>query len=280
VEFGWWKVRQTQPAVRYVAGWQRLLVAGLLILLAIVLWAALIGLWPAITNAAAARPRSSTSFPLAFGLWRPKVSGETALFVLVLIASLLGSIVHVASSFSAHSAQRDLTVSYLWWYPMRLVVGAGLALLLYTALRGGLFSADFNSKQVNPYGVAAAAGLTGMFSKQATAKLAQLFDVAFNVRTTKGPPTIQALDPPNLTAGQADATLTVTGTGFENGATATGNDTAIEVTYVSDTELKIVVPAALSATPGTIKIRVDNPDPTVGASAPVDLPVAPLAGNP
>jgi hypothetical protein len=32
--------------------------------------------------------------------------------------------------------------------------------LLYTALRGGLFTGDFTSQEVNPYGIAAVAGIT------------------------------------------------------------------------------------------------------------------------
>lgn len=279
----WFTASKDAPAVRYVAGWQRLLAGALLVALGVVLWAGLIGVWPVVNVATADRAaQKPTAIPLVFGLWRPKVSGDTALFVLVIVASLLGSLVHVATSFAAHSAQRNLTVSYLWWYPMRFVVGTGLGLLIYVALRGGLFSGDFTSKEVNPYGIAAVTGLTGMFSKQATAKLAQLFDVAFAVQPAKGAPKIEKLDPEQITVGAADTQVKVTGSGFVSGATATADDTTVEVSYVSDTELKIVVPAALLAAARTMKVRVDNPDPTVGASAPADLPVVPggdLAGG-
>ena len=179
----WFKTTPKAPKLRYASGWQRLVVGGFLLALAVVLWAALIGLWPAVTSATDDKTtQTAKSIPLVFGLWRPKVSNDTALFVLVIVASLVGSLVHVASSFAAHCAHRDFKVSWLWWYSMRFVVGTGLGLLLYVALRGGLFSGDFTTKQVNPYGIAAVAGLTGMFSKQATDKLAQLFDVAFAVR--------------------------------------------------------------------------------------------------
>jgi IPT/TIG domain len=271
----WWTTSESAPEVRYVAGWQRLLIGGLLVALGALLWAALIGTWPAVTNATAdsGSTATDTAIPLAFGLWRADVSGDTALLVLVIEASLLGSLVHVATSFAAHSSRRNLTVSYLWWYPMRFIVGAGLALLLYTALRGGLFTGDFTSQEVNPYGIAAVAGITGMFSKQATAKLAQLFDVAFAIQPAKEAPKIDDLDPKRVTSGAGDTTIKVSGSGFVNGATATAGNTSIDVRYISDTELEIVVPSALLSGAGTIKVRVDNPDPTVGASAPADLTV-------
>lgn len=268
------KGSKNAPEVRYVGTWHRVLVGGLLIALAVVLWAALIGVWPAVLNATGAREVTTWHIPILFGLWSPKVSGDTALFVLVVVASLLGSLIHVGNSFAAHTSQRDMTVSYLWWYPMRFVVGTGLALLLYVALRGGFISGDFTAKVVNPYGIAAAAGLSGLFSKQATAKLAQLFDVAFNVQPSKGAPTIDALDPAQVSPGSGDTTVTVTGTGFVSGATATANEIAVDVSYLSDIKLTLVVPKALLATAGTVKIRVDNPDPTVGASASADLTVA------
>lgn len=276
----WFRSSNEAPAVRYVAGWHRLLVGTVLVALGVILWAALIGVWPVVNVATADRAtQKATAIPVVFGVWRPKVAGDTALFVLVIVASLLGSLVHVASSFAAHSAQRNLTVSYLWWYPMRFVVGTGLGLLLYVALRGGLFSGDFTSKEVNPYGIAAVAGLTGMFSKQATAKLAQLFDVAFAVQPVKGAPKIEKLDPDQVTAGAPDTPVKVTGSGFVSGITATADDSTVEVSYISDAELKIVVPAAQLTTEGTIKVRVDNPDPTVGASAPADLEVVTPSGT-
>jgi hypothetical protein len=212
--------------------------------------------------------------PLLFGAWRPVLSRDTALFVLVIVMGLLGSLVYVASSFALHSSQRDLTVSYLWWYPMRFIGGTGLALLLYTALRGGLFSGDFNNQEINPYGIAAAAGITGMFSKQATAKLAQLFDVAFQIGPTKGPPKIVALEPSRIQVGSKATPVKVTGSGLVHGATVTADDTPVkDVTYISDAELNIVVPADLLTAPRVIKIRVDNPGPDAGPSAPADLTV-------
>lgn len=346
----WWDSTDTAPSVKYVSGLHRLVVGGLVIVLFVTLFAALIGVWRVVepataadtptaavdtataaaetataaaamaqtgvdaataasdtttegagaaqaevdaanaaaetakaaagTASAAAETASATAaatdrkaFPVLFGFWRPEVSGDEALFVLVLIASLIGGVVYVGGSVAKHASERTMTVSYLWWYPLRLLVGAGLALLLYTALRGGLFSGDFTTEKINPYGVAALAGLTGMFSKQATAKLAQLFDVAFSVTPSKRAPKIDALVPAETAAGSEDTAIRVSGSGFVGGATATANETPVDVSDVSAGGLSIMLPKELLATVRVIKVRVDNPDPTVGASAPAEFKV-------
>ncbi|MEA2194212.1 MAG: hypothetical protein QOG42_646 [Solirubrobacteraceae bacterium] len=217
--------------------------------------------------------QTASKIPLLLGAWHPAVSGDAALFVLVIIMSLLGSLVYVTTSFALHSSQRNLTVSYLWWYPMRFIGGTGLALLIYTALRGGLFSGDFTTEEVNPYGIAAAAGLTGMFSKQATGKLAQLFDVAFHIAPAGAPPKIDALDPSQVPTGSGPTAIKVTGSGFVEGTTAVADDTHLDVTYASGSELSVVLPPQLLEHAHVINVVVDNPDPTTGKSAPAKVKV-------
>ena len=56
-----------------------------------------------------------------------------------------------------------------------------LAVIFYTAIRAG-FLTSASASAVSPYGVAALAGLTGMFSKQASDKLSEVFTVAFQTR--------------------------------------------------------------------------------------------------
>jgi hypothetical protein len=50
-------------------------------------------------------------------------------------------------------------------------------------VRGGLFAPGSYSGAVNPYGMAAVSGLVGMFSKQATDKLGELFGTMFRTAT-------------------------------------------------------------------------------------------------
>ena len=110
--------RPNKPGIRYVGSGLRLLMGASFVALAVLVVAALIGTWPAVadvtegaaTSGSGGGPAKS-SIPLVFGLWSPKVSSETAFLVLVIEASLLGSLMHVCNSFATHSARRDLTVA-------------------------------------------------------------------------------------------------------------------------------------------------------------------------
>ena len=154
---------------------------------------------------------------------------------------------------------------------MHFVVGTALDLIVYFALRGGLFSGDFTSNEVNPYGITAVAGLVGMFSKQATAKLAQLFDIAFAIQAARDVPRIDSLEPAEVPAGADDTPVKVRGSGFADDATALAGQERLDTSDVSATELTLTVPANLLTDPGQLAIRIDNPDPTVAASAPAEL---------
>jgi len=104
---------------------------------------------------------------------------EVNLLVLALVFGALGSFVHLAKSFASFAGNRSLVASWLWWYVLQPVTGMALALMLYVLIRGGLFAPGSSAEAVSPYGVAGVAGLAGMFSKQATDKLAELFAAAF-----------------------------------------------------------------------------------------------------
>ena len=61
-----------------------------------------------------------------------------------------------------------------------------LAIIFYFVLRGGLLATSVQPDQISPFGIAALAGLVGMFSKQATDKLRELFDNLFKTERGKG----------------------------------------------------------------------------------------------
>jgi hypothetical protein len=104
---------------------------------------------------------------------------EANLLALVLLFGALGSFVHVAKSFASFAGNRALAASWLWWYLLQPVAGMALALLFYAGVRGGLFAPGSYSGAVNPYGVAGVSGLVGMFSRQATDKLGEVFGAMF-----------------------------------------------------------------------------------------------------
>ena len=138
----------------------------------------LVNIWPpAISEATPSW--SSQPVSLFLGWLKFSLSDEVRLMLIVILAGALGSYVHSTTSFSDYVGNRRLTKSWSWWYILRPFIGISLALVFYFVIRAGLFSPSASVETTSPYGVAAIAGLVGMFSKQATDKLSELFDVLF-----------------------------------------------------------------------------------------------------
>ena len=106
---------------------------------------------------------------------------ETRLILLVLAMGALGGCVHAATSFVAYVGNDKFYKTWVWYYVLRIPISAALALITYFVVRGGFFApaADGATAQVNDFGIAAVSGLVGMFSKQATAKLDEVFSALF-----------------------------------------------------------------------------------------------------
>lgn len=88
-------------------------------------------------------------------------------------------------------------------------------------------------------------------------------------------PSISVLVPPRIVVGGADFVLTVTGSGFLNGATLEWNQSPLATTWVDSTRLSAAVPAALIAAAGNAPVAIANPDGTV--TAPVTFTIDPAA---
>lgn len=104
-----------------------------------------------------------------------QISPETRLLLLVMAMGALGSYIHAATSFVSYVGNRSFIKSWTWWYVLRPFIGVALAVIFYFVVRGGFLSAGADASDTSPYGFAALAGLVGMFSKQATDKLEELF---------------------------------------------------------------------------------------------------------
>jgi hypothetical protein len=104
------------------------------------------------------------------------LSREIDLLLLALIAGALGTFIHIARSYVDFVGNRTLRGSWGAWYLLYPFIGAALALTFYIAIRGGLLATGM---EVNPYGMAALSALVGMFTKQATDKLAEVFSTLF-----------------------------------------------------------------------------------------------------
>jgi hypothetical protein len=134
----------------------------------------LIKLWPASTG-----DQSPTDF-----LWgRVFLSLDVRLFLIAAVAGALGACVHLATSFADYAGNEKLAISWLWWYVFRPFIGMALAEIAYLAIRGGFFnSGGAPTANISPYGVAAITALTGLFSKQATDKLREVFETLFRTQ--------------------------------------------------------------------------------------------------
>lgn len=115
--------------------------------------------------------------------FRDPISRELDLLLLVLLGGALGSFLHTARSYSDFIGNRKITRSWAWWYVLHPFLGAGLALVFYLAVRGGFLAitpgSNIKASDLSPFAVASLAAFVGMFSKQATTKLADVFDTLF-----------------------------------------------------------------------------------------------------
>jgi len=175
------------PPQQQMAGWAVLLLGLLLLAEAFVCVAALISVWTPLTTLTAERAPTGSPEPWSvFGLGPWHLTSNTAMLIAVLATSGLGSFVHAATSFATYAGNRQLLPSWLPWYLLRTAIGGALALLVYFLLRGGLFANGTDGTATNPYGFAGIAGLCGLFSKQATDKLREVFDTVLTTRDGAG----------------------------------------------------------------------------------------------
>ncbi len=152
-----------------------------LIFLNLLLFYVLLRLWPGQVPLRADHLRVN----LIPGIWQVDLWTEVRFLALVAVAGALGSYIHLATSFADYLGNRQFVKSWTWWYVLRPFIGSTLAVAVYFAARGGLISGGAGAGDLSPYGVAALAGLTGMFSKQATDKLREVFENLFKTEESQ-----------------------------------------------------------------------------------------------
>ena len=221
----------TPPADRYASTFGIFVAGVAFIVFGLAFFSALISLWPAVASAGA-NTGAKHAVTLVWGLYTLHVGKTTGLLLLALLMGAIGGYIHAATSFVSYIGNRQFKASWGWWYALRAFIGAALALLFYLALRAGFVSTGASTAGINSYGVAAMSGLAGLFSKQATDKLEEVFNTAFRTSSgigdhqredsmAAGAPTIEKLTPASVPAGQA-ALILIQGAGFVNGDCSTG----------------------------------------------------------
>ena len=167
--------------------------------------------------------------------------------------------------FSTYIGNRKFLVSWTWWYLSRPFVGAALALALYFVVRAGLLTSASSPQALNQFGVAMLAIMTGLFSKQATDKLEEVFTTLFKPGSGKGdaqrgdkltPLTITSLTP-NKGPQTGGTKVKIAGTGFVDKATVRFGTVAAVAVVDSATSITATTP---KHAPGTVPVVVQNPD--------------------
>ncbi len=262
--------------------WGETLALGIAFLvLAAVMAYFLVALWPEkVVGGGKGWDNAASLFGVPF-----TVRFETRLLLLVMVAGALGSYVHGATSFATFVGNRTLLTSWVWWYVLRTPIGVALALLFYFALRGGLLSAGSAGDVLSPFGVAAVAGLVGLFSKQATDKLRELFDTLFRTAPGKGDderkdkaekrpaPVLRGVEPRAIASGGGDVSLKVTGENFNETSVVQVNGNARPTNFISATELVVHLNKGDLAAPGLLHVSVVTPPPGGGASSALNVTV-------
>jgi len=219
------------------------------------------------------------------------VALDAQVLILVMLAGALGSFIHAATSFGDFVGNKRLTTNWLWWYILKPFIGTVLAAIFYLCVRGGFLSAATQADSINLYGITALAALVGMFSKQATDKLSEVFDTMF--KTTPGGgdlkrkdgldnpvPVLSGSVPARLTPGSRGLVIMLIGKGFVNGSVAHVNGSARTTAVQDSTHLSATLLDADLAHEGELKVTVVNPAPGGGSSEPLALAIAPSAAMP
>jgi hypothetical protein len=123
-------------------------------------------------------------------------TNEADVLSMVILLGTLGGMIHLVGSLVMYVGNRQLKRSWVLYYLSMPVTGAALAPIIYMLLRIGILSptnsggAGSSISNLNLIAIYAFAALTGLFSKEASDKLAEIFKNLFRSEPkTKDPAT-------------------------------------------------------------------------------------------
>jgi hypothetical protein len=148
------------------------------------------------------------------------------LIVLIALAGAPGGLIHGASSFATFAGNRQFKTSWTWWYIMRPVFEAAVALVVYLVVRSGMGTGDLSLSGGDCLKTAGFAGLIGRFAEPAMLKFKDIFNTTFTPRDdprkeelnpAHSPSRINAIDPPSVSSAEPPAALKIAGANFVAG---------------------------------------------------------------
>lgn len=253
-----------------------------LTLLLVLIWPSACPVDPAAPAAAASGAPAAPTRLCSIWTFSDSFGIEARLLAIVLVSGALGSSVFAARAFATFHGLKRYDPDWNWWYVMRLPIGMGLALFLYLVIRGGLFTASVgNSDQVmqtaNPFGFAALAALAGMFAKEASDKLEEVFQSVFSTSDKQQPvaksPVIDKLQPAKKAVKDADLALVVIGKNFDSKARVTVGAEERASAYKGSGRIEVTLTADDVAAKAKLPVVVVNPEGKGGASSVSNLAV-------
>ena len=164
---------QPEPDPDWPIGWRAWLLGVISVAELLLLLGALVPLMG--TAAALDQGKPAT---ISYLGWSGTASKPMVFLIVSLAGGALGGVLHAIASLTSHVGDGSFRQRWTLWYLTNPVVGAALAAAFLFVLQAGL------GGQAAPtagglYGVAAAATLVGLFSRNALDKLKDIFDVAF-----------------------------------------------------------------------------------------------------
>ncbi len=278
------------PAPTPLKGHWKLIMGGYLVALPLLLVYLVYKLWPTLDKDGKI-PEADISL---FGglIDFNNLDAEVRLILIAMVVGALGACVHAAKSFADFSGNRKIYSSWVWWYVLKPIIGLALAVVFYFAIRAGLLSTGDEAADISPYGVAAIAGIVGMFSDRAAEKMAQVFDVVAPKTTQHLDPMVDAeaeeepgivgqpanpvpaiarLEHESIPIGSDDFDLSVEGNNFLARSQVRLNGIERLTTPVSANRLTVRILAADRASGGEAQVTVFNPEPGGGTSNAVTL---------
>lgn len=213
-------------------------------------------------------------------------------FRLLLIAlwfGALGSLLHAGSSFVTYAGGRELVVSWLPWYIVRPLLGAGLAVVFYVVMRAGFGTAGGTAPlDMSHYTVAAFAALVGLFTHRATIKLKEVFDALFPLkeddrhadalgrRRSTAAPRITSLIPSAVPVGTDAVPVEIVVDDAPDDVKLAVNGREIEFERLPSGNLTFMLEAGLRASEGEIDLTLNS---GTGTSEPAKLVIVPLTST-
>jgi hypothetical protein len=174
---------------------------------------------------------------------------------------------YVAGNIAVQAAPAIVTANN-----QSMAAGTTVPALTYTTTPSGLtFSTaptcSTTATSSSPYGTYSITCSGGVVPNYSLSYVNGTMSIPFAPIVPNGTPVIAGISPLKTTAGSAGLTLTVTGSGFINGASVLWNGTALTTTFVGATQLTATVPAAALTTVGSADVTVSNPAPGGGSTA-------------